>query len=72
MNVAIPRDLETIALKCLEKEPEKRYESAEALADDARFLKAARSWPGAFNRELRRWAKRNPAVAGLLARCSFR
>jgi WD40 repeat protein/tRNA A-37 threonylcarbamoyl transferase component Bud32 len=65
----IPKDLETICLKCLQKEPPRRYASAEALAEELRcFLedrpiqaKAA----GAFTRLLR-WRRRNPAVAALL------
>ncbi|QEH32014.1 Serine/threonine-protein kinase PrkC [Aquisphaera giovannonii] len=66
----LPRDLVTIALKCLEKEPGRRYRSAEAVADDLRRWqdgRAIRARPASPAGLLARWARRNPAVAGLAA-----
>jgi tetratricopeptide (TPR) repeat protein/tRNA A-37 threonylcarbamoyl transferase component Bud32 len=69
-NPRVALDLEKISLKCLEKDPAKRYASAEALADDLeRFLKGepvrARSVSQA--ERLLRWCKRRPALASLAA-----
>ena len=64
----VPRDLETIVLKAIEKDPERRYASAEAMAEDLRrFLddepiQARRV--GAPERYIR-WARRNPGIAVL-------
>jgi WD40 repeat protein/tRNA A-37 threonylcarbamoyl transferase component Bud32 len=68
LNAQVPLDLETVCLKCLHKEPARRYGSAEGLAEDlGRWLKgepvAAR--PVGRLEKLGRWCKRNPAVAGL-------
>ena len=66
----LPRDLETIALTCLRKDPRRRYASAAALADDLkRWLQGfpIQARPVSKLEHAARWCRRRPAVASLLA-----
>jgi WD40 repeat protein/predicted Ser/Thr protein kinase len=69
INPKVDRDLETICLKCLEKEPLRRYGSAEALADDLeRWLhhKPIVARPASVMQRAAKWAQRHPEIALLL------
>jgi WD40 repeat protein len=69
LNPSVPKDLEAICLKCLEKKPGQRYGSTQLLAEDLiRFLegKPVRVRPVPWWQHVFLWAKRRPAVASLL------
>ncbi|QDU97663.1 WD40 repeat domain-containing serine/threonine protein kinase [Lignipirellula cremea] len=70
LNPSVPRDLQTICLKCLEKDPAKRYGSAQAMAEELqRFQSGAPILARPISRAARmwRWCLWHPLVASLLA-----
>ena len=74
LNATVPRDLDTIATKCLQKDPRNRFQSAAELAEDlSRWLehRPIVSRPVGKITRIQRWCKRQPLVAGLIAAIIF-
>jgi WD40 repeat protein/tRNA A-37 threonylcarbamoyl transferase component Bud32 len=69
LNSHVPRDLETICLKCLEKDPARRYPTSQAVADELRRHLAGRpiqARPVGRVSRTWRWCRRNPTIASLM------
>ena len=70
LRPTVPRDLEAICLKCLSKNPQKRYSGADAVAQELeRYLdgRPTRVRPGPWWERALKWGRRQPAQAGLVA-----
>lgn len=69
LNPSVPRDLQTICLKCLQKEPARRYATARELAEDLELFiagRAIRARPVSFAESVWLWCRRRPALAVLI------
>jgi serine/threonine-protein kinase len=68
LNPRLPRDLETICLKAMSKQPDRRYATAQAMADDLRrYLRGEpiQARPVSLSERAWRWCRRNPALAAM-------